>query len=137
MWIWFVNMLPHIFILPHVQWLCSAPGLCDVTACRPTPTYTVVMVQKVWCKSDFMQAGIEFTCAQLHMCIKGSPTEVQALTPWNWLATAWWCHCLCYCSSAVFHDLHLIILSFPQWKAWYTFQECYSFNSLIFCNSTN
>lgn len=81
MWIWFVNILPHILILPHVQWLCAAPGLCDVTACRAAPTYTVVIVQKVWCKPDFMQVGIEFTCAQLHMYVKGSPTEVKLWHP--------------------------------------------------------
>jgi len=128
----------HIYEFHNMfKWLCSAPGFWDVTICTPTPSYTVVMVQKVWCKSDFMQVRIEFTCAQLCMYLKGSPTEAQTLTPWNWLATVWLCHCLCYCPAAVSHNLRPIILSCPQWKIWYTFQKCCSLNFLIFYNSIN
>jgi hypothetical protein len=61
-------------------------GSCDVKVqltYRHSLTYTVVMVQKIHCKSNFVQVGTEYTYGELCMFIQGNPVEIQTEAHWN------------------------------------------------------
>jgi len=101
---------------------------------RHSLTCAVVMLWKVWCKSNFVHVRIEYAYGQLYVYIQESPVEDEVPTHWNLISHSMTFPVHVLSSSSILPPPSSHCACPPTRKnIWCIFQKCYCFNFFTFC----